>query len=176
MLRYLSLTILLLSGSVNAQKTFSEKSGDFLSIALPAGALLSSFKYSSANGHFRDYTLGFICFEVTTQGLKRIIDKPRPNGGRFSFPSGHTSAAFYGASFLNQRYGLKVGIPSYLVASYVGYTRIKANKHDIYDVLGGATIGIGSSYLFRKTFLQDSNLGKLKFDISSTDFSFVYLF
>ena len=90
---------------------------------------------------------------VITHGLKRIINKERPkNGGGYSFPSGHASAAFTGASFIERKYGFKYGIPSYLLASYVGWTRIQANKHDKWDVLGGAIIGIGSAYIFTKPF------------------------
>jgi membrane-associated phospholipid phosphatase len=174
MLRYLLLALIFISGSINAQKTFSEKSGDILSIALPAGAFISSFKFQSENSHFKDFALGFLCSELATQSLKRIIDKPRPNGGRFSFPSGHTSAAFYGATFLNQRFGLKVGVPSYLIASYVGYTRIKAKKHDIFDVIGGVTIGIASSYLFRNSFKNEANLKRLKADVSPVGFNVTY--
>ena len=89
---------------------------------------------------------------VITHSLKRIINKERPNGGDYSFPSGHTSAAFTGAAFIERKYGFKYGIPSYLLASYVGWTRIQANKHDKWDVLGGAIIGIGSAYIFTKPF------------------------
>jgi membrane-associated phospholipid phosphatase len=67
-----------------------------------------------------------------------------------------------------------VGVPSYLIASYVGYTRIKANKHDIYDVVGGATIGIASSYLFRNSFKDKAFPKRLKADLSTRNFSFVY--
>jgi len=43
-------------------------------------------------------------------------------------------------------------MPAYLLASYVGYTRIEARKHDIYDVIGGATIAVISAYIFVKPF------------------------
>ena len=35
---------------------------------------------------------------VVTHTIKRVVNKERPNGGDFSFPSGHTSAAFTGAT------------------------------------------------------------------------------
>jgi len=95
---------------------------------------------------------------IFTHSVKRIINKKRPNGSNYSFPSGHTASAFTGASFLQLRYGWKVGIPAYLLASYVGYTRIKANKHDKWDVLGGAVVGIGSSLLFVKPY-KNKNFG-----------------
>jgi hypothetical protein len=39
-----------------------------------------------------------------------------------SFPSGHTSAAFIGPTFIHQRYGFVQAIPLYMLASFVGYT------------------------------------------------------
>ena len=99
---------------------------------------------------------------VITHAIKRLINKQRPNGGNYSFPSGHTSAAFTGAAFIERRYGLKVGIPTYLLASYVGWTRVESNYHDKWDVLGGAIVGIGSAYLFTKPFKNtDLELGYL---------------
>ena len=89
---------------------------------------------------------------VVTHALKRIINKERPNGGNHAFPSGHTSAAFTGASFIQKRYGWKFGIPSYILASYVGFSRIHANKHDIYDVIAGVGVGVLSSYFFTKAY------------------------
>ena len=94
---------------------------------------------------------------VVTHGLKRLINKERPNGGDYSFPSGHTSAAFTGAAFIEKRYGYKLGVPTYLLAGYVGWSRINANKHDYWDVASGAIIGIGSAYLFTKPFKNRSN-------------------
>lgn len=87
-----------------------------------------------------------------THGLKRTIDKERPNGGRHSFPSGHTSAAFQGASFIHKRYGAKYAIPAYVGATFVGYSRIQADKHDMTDVLAGAAIGTLSSWYFTKEY------------------------
>ncbi|WP_366017073.1 phosphatase PAP2 family protein [Lutibacter sp.] len=77
------------------------------------------------------------------------MNKNRPDGSDLnSFPSGHTSVTFQSASFLQKRYGLTYGIPAYIIASFTGYSRINANKHDLWDIFAGAIIGIGSTYLF----------------------------
>lgn len=66
------------------------------------------------------------------------------------------------AAFVQKRYGWEYGIPAYLLAGYVGYTRIEANKHDGWDVLAGAAIGVGMSYLFTKPYDKDK-----KFQVAS---------
>jgi len=76
-----------------------------------------------------------------TGGLKFTINRQRPNGGRYSFPSGHTSAAFSMATVLTRFYGIKAAIPSYLLASLTGFTRIDNSKHFLTDVLVGAVLG-----------------------------------
>ena len=135
-----------------SQKTGLETSGDILQFALPATALTSSFFYKSNDKPYWQFIKSYAVTVVSVHTLKRLINKPRPNGGKYSFPSGHTASAFSGAAFLQRRYGWKIGITAYLLASYTGYTRIKANKHDIYDVAAGAGIGILNSYIFVKPY------------------------
>ena len=147
---FLFTIILYVSSSVSAQKTAMETSGDILQFALPATALASTFIYPGDDKPHWQFLKSYAVTLITVHSLKRLIDKPRPNGGHYSFPSGHTASSFAGAAFLQRRYGWKIGIPAYLVASYVGYTRIKARKHDIYDVIGGASIAIASNLLFVK--------------------------
>ncbi len=138
-----------------AQKTFSEQSGDVLQFALPAVALGSAFVYPSDDQPTFQFLKSYALSLGTTYLLKYTIDEQRPNGGQYSFPSGHTASAFTGAAFLQMRYGWKIGLPAYLLAGYTGYTRVKADKHYWWDVLGGATIGIGSSLLFVKTYKKN---------------------
>lgn len=101
--------------------------------------------------------------------LKYMINKPRPNGATdgLAFPSGHTSFAFQGASFVQQRYGWEYGIPAYAIAGFVAYSRIKGinQRHDLFDVIGGALIGIGSTYLFTTPHLKEH----FKLSFSSTN-------
>jgi len=88
---------------------------------------------------------------AVTYALKDTINKPRPEGhGDYAFPSGHTSTAFQGESFMQRRYGWKYGVPAFVCAAYVGWGRIEgeSDKHDTTDVLGGAAIGILSSLYF----------------------------
>ena len=88
-----------------------------------------------------------------TYFLKYTIDKKRPNGrGNNSFPSGHTTAAFSGAMFIQKKYGYKYGIPSFLMASFVGYSRVYADKHFWEDVVAGASIGILGNLIFTKNY------------------------
>ena len=88
-----------------------------------------------------------------------MINKQRPEGrNEFnSFPSGHTSSAFSGASFIQRRYGWKYGGPAYLLATLVAVSRTEApdGYHDGWDVLAGAAIGIGSTYLFTKPYFKE---------------------
>lgn len=74
--------------------------------------------------------------------LKPAINEQRPNGGKHSFPSGHTTTAFSFASFVATEHPWYVGVPAYVMASYVGYCRIQDNYHYLHDVMAGATIGI----------------------------------
>jgi membrane-associated phospholipid phosphatase len=76
------------------------------------------------------------------QGLKFAAGRTRPDGSKYSFPSGHTSAAFTTASVLQRHYGWKVGLPAYGMAAYVGGSRIGENRHYLSDVLFGAALGI----------------------------------
>ena len=51
-----------------------------------------------------------------------------------------------GATFLHRRYGRKFAIPAYAAATFVGYSRVQADKHFVIDVVAGAAIGSLSSY------------------------------
>jgi len=78
---------------------------------------------------------------LVTTGLKAIRDNDTPNGKAWAWPSGHTSSSFTVASVLHEFYGLKVGIPAYVVASLVGYRMMDAGDHWASDVVFGATLG-----------------------------------
>jgi membrane-associated phospholipid phosphatase len=81
---------------------------------------------------------------VLTQGIKTVADRERPDGGRHSFPSGHTSAAFTSATVLFRRFGWKAGAPGYALATYVAGSRLSENAHFLSDVIFGAGVGIVS--------------------------------
>jgi len=155
---FVSLTINTYSQNINY-----EKIGDGLQIALPVSAFTSTFIWKDNQNASLQFIKSMGVSFVVTHGLKRLINKERPNGGDYSFPSGHTSAAFTGAAFIEKRYGYKLGVPTYLLAGYVGWSRINANKHDYWDVASGAIIGIGSAYLFTKPFKNtDLNISYYK--------------
>jgi membrane-associated phospholipid phosphatase len=80
--------------------------------------------------------------EILTVGIKEGTRRARPEGSGFSFPSGHTSAAFASATVIQQHYGWKFGVPSYALAAYVGASRVEMRKHYLSDVAFGAVIGI----------------------------------
>ncbi len=87
--------------------------------------------------------------EGTALGLKQVVKSTRPNGlDTKSFPSNHTTAAFFAASYLEDRYGWEVGLPAHVVAVAVAVARVKSRDHRVVDVLAGAAIGEISAYLF----------------------------
>lgn len=143
---------LALSLCAKAQQTAIETTGDIIQIALPSMAFVSTFIWQSNDKPYFQFAKSFALTHIVSQSTKRIVNKERPNGGNYSFPSGHTAAAFQGAAFLQKRYGWEVGIPSYALAGFVGWSRVYANKHDWWDVAAGAALGTCSSYLFTKRY------------------------
>ena len=124
-----------------------EPYGDAVQYALPITALTIAFIEDDPEGRIQFYkTFGTTL--AITYTLKPTINRTRPNGAPYSFPSGHAASSFASAGFIHQRYGLKKGIYAYIAASFVGWTRVDANKHYVSDVLAGAAIGAASSYFF----------------------------
>ena len=76
-----------------------------------------------------------------TTGLKVAVDRTRPNGGQYSFPSGHTSASFTTAAVVYGHYGWKAGVPALGLATFIGWARVRDRAHWPSDIVSGATIG-----------------------------------
>ncbi len=76
-----------------------------------------------------------------TQGLKYAVGRDRPDGGRYSFPSGHTSAMFATATVIRHRFGWKAGLAGYAAGAYVGAGRLSERQHHLSDVIFGAALG-----------------------------------
>ena len=103
----------------------------------------------------------------TSTTLKLITKVERPDGSSFdSFPSGHTTEAFVGATLLHEEYGdnsVAYSILGYGLTSTTGAMRMMNNRHWLSDVLVGAGIGIGATkltyaiypWLKRKVFKSD---------------------
>lgn len=127
----------------------TETAGDILQIIIPAVGYGATYYLDDSEGRTQFYKSFFTSLGIT-YSLKYAIDRKRPNGGDHSFPSGHTSAAFQGAAFIQQRYGWQYGMPAYLAAAFVGYSRVESRNHYVSDVIAGAAIGTLSSWYFTK--------------------------
>lgn len=93
-----------------------------------------SFAFDLSEGYVLNFTMVTI--------LKNTVRRTRPNlRDKVSFPSGHAADSFLLATVLNHYYGKKIGIPAYLLAAFVAYSRIENAKHFPSDVVFGATVG-----------------------------------
>ena len=153
-----------------------ETTGDVLLFTLPATALTGSLIAKDYKGTWQ-FAKGFALNQAFTIGLKYATDKKRPfNNGDRAFPSGHTSTTFQSAAFIQKRYGWKYGVPAYVLAGFTGYSRINAQKHDGWDVLAGAAVGIGSAYLFTTPYQKEHMELTFASDADSFALGFKYKF
>lgn len=130
----------------------TETAGDLLQYALPVVAVGVVVAQHDSSGALQ-FGESFALTLGTTYALKIGIDETRPNGGHYAFPSGHTSSTFSCAEFLRGRYGWRYGVPAYLAAAFVGYSRVESRNHYTHDVVAGAAIGILSSHIFTTRYL-----------------------
>jgi hypothetical protein len=102
--------------------------------------------------NFRDRTIiiaaASLMMTAAVRSIKAITRIQRSDGGKNSFPSGHTATAFMSAEYLCQEYydvSPWIGIAGYAVAAGTGFLRLYNNQHWLTDVIAGAGIGIIST-------------------------------
>jgi membrane-associated phospholipid phosphatase len=137
-----------LGGNSTADKVFrpGEIAGEF-------GTLLGSASVIYAVGRLKDETRvshvgmdliqSLAMSEALTQTLKYTVRRERPDhSSRNSFPSGHAADTFAFATALERHLGWRYAVPAYMFASYVGISRLPANRHWFSDAVFGAAVGI----------------------------------
>ena len=139
-----------MSMSVQADNSIGT-AGDVLCFALPAAVAGLTIGHKDSKGMLQ-FGESMALSLSTAYGLKYAIDEKRPDGKSYSFPSVHASVSFTSAEFLRKRYGWEYGIPAYALATFVAYSRVETRQHYVHDVIAGAVIGIGSSYLFSRPY------------------------
>jgi membrane-associated phospholipid phosphatase len=123
-----------------------EKIGDVLTLAIPAYALGITTAESGYDGTIQ-FAESYLATLVAVETLRKIVPETRPNGHSGGFPSGHTSSAFSGATFIHKRYGIKRAIIPYILAGFTGFSRVYSKWHYAHDVIAGAAISAGFTWL-----------------------------
>ena len=102
---------------------------------------------------------------ATAYGLKQVVGELRPDkSDRRSFPSGHATYAFAGATMLHHEYGHVspwISIGGYGVAALTAVDRVRRDRHYLHDVCVGAAIGIAATeltYYLRKKLIKSKNI------------------
>lgn len=124
-----------------------ERVGDVLQIAIPVAAYATTFYLDDEAGRMQLYK-SFATTVGSVFALKYAVKTKRPNGYGQSFPSAHTATAFSGAAFVQRRYGWRYGLPLYLSAGYVGWSRIYSDHHYPRDVYAAAALAIAVNCFF----------------------------
>lgn len=79
--------------------------------------------------------------------IQLLIDRPRD----FSFPSGHTAAAFAAVSALYFAKESRLWKTAFLLSCVIAFSRLYLYVHYPTDILGGVAVGIAAGYAGYKT-------------------------
>lgn len=121
-----------------------ERFGTTMKYGLPLAAAICAER----DGRLEDFAVRGVLQAALVWGMKRYFDgqpiSQRPTGEGEGFPSGHTAAAFFGASDLAGKCfddRPAAGAAAYGAAGLTGYSRIHAGQHSPRQVWTGALIG-----------------------------------
>ena len=139
----LMLGLVLLTLAISGRS--SERIGDNIQIVLPLAGLACAVAAGDGVRYFGRFLLMETILHGTKRGLGEAPINQRPSGGGHGFPSGHMTAATFGAVGLIQSCldGNKPAqTVAVLAAGYVGGSRIDAGAHNVWQVLAGALLGM----------------------------------
>ncbi len=111
-----------------------------------------------------DLTRALLLNSAVLVGLKPAVDRERPNGERYSFPSGHTAMAFCAAGVVSRHAGSGWTGAAVGAGIVTALGRMEARKHYASDTVAGATIGwiVGRTVGRRPDPGTDSNAWRLE--------------
>ena len=109
-----------------------------------AGQLTNSFPLKALGA---DLARSLLMSGSVVWALKIGVGARRPDGGPYSFPSGHTAAAFSVAPILYRHLGPGIGLPAYILAGLTGLARMEDRRHYLADVVFGAALGIAAGQI-----------------------------
>ncbi len=129
----------------------SKTLGNFGDVTVQLPIMLGLYSYALRQQDEQLHALSGTLFSATTiAGVSTVLakvifntDRPsdRWNGGEFGFPSYHTASSFAIAAVLDEYYGSNAGVPAYLLAGAIGWSRLDERDHDLSDVVFGAALG-----------------------------------
>lgn len=140
----------------NAQKAFHGDGPDDWLRFVPLGSayVLKAVGVESASSWRRlavNTGVSLALSSGTAWGLKHAVGERRPDWtDRRSFPSGHTTVAFAGATILDKEFrhvSPWISVAGYAVATGVAVDRVLRNRHHWHDVATGAALGVGGTVL-----------------------------
>ena len=133
------------------------------------GLLLAVALFTGAPGPqtARECLMALIPAILTVEGIKRLVDRTRPDGeskrSNSSFPSSHAAGAFALATVFTRRW--KRLWPIWvLAAALVAGSRLYLNRHFLSDVVVGAMIGFAwawalARWVFDRTWKRAPRTG-----------------
>lgn len=131
-----------------------EKAGQVVALVLPVAAGGITIAKSDWTG-LAEVTVATGATVATAFGLKHVIHEERPDhSDNQSFPSDTSALAFAPADFLWHRYGWQYGVPAYLAAAFVGYSRVESKQHHWWDVAASAGLAFGYNEIFTTRYVN----------------------
>jgi hypothetical protein len=126
-------------------------SGHVVMAALPVSAFAIAYFKDDVEGEkqwLRNTLASQLLTSIARLGFNYTSWGERPNGNGYGFPSGHVAFAASGASFLEERYGWKYGVPAWMLTGYVAYVRVDNGDHRWRDVVAASALCFGVAKLF----------------------------
>jgi membrane-associated phospholipid phosphatase len=140
--------LLCLTGTARGANAIS---GHVVMSAIPVTALAIAYFKDDTEGEkqwLRNLLANQLLTSVARLGFNETSLGERPNGNGYGFPSGHVAFAGSGASFLEERYGWRYGVPAWLLTGYVAWVRVDNRDHHWRDVVASSALAFGVAKLF----------------------------
>jgi membrane-associated phospholipid phosphatase len=144
------LAMFVLHTGTAAASISEQRASDIITGLLPLAAFGTAYFKGDSEGEkqwLHDTVLHEVLYTGLVLGFNQTSLGKRPNGGPYSFPSGHAGFAFAQAGFLQERYGWRYGAPALVLATVVSYIRVDVRKHYWRDVIAGGALGYSCAWL-----------------------------